>query len=80
MNDQLNGTLFAQGTMEAADRIEATVLRRLGGWVRDFRVVVYDRGLELRGRTHTYYAKQLVQHTAMTVGGLPILANRIEVM
>ena len=79
MNALANETLCDPRTKELVERIETTVRRRHGGWVRDFHVVVQDQGMVLRGRTRTYYAKQLVQHTAMTVGGLPLLANRIEV-
>jgi osmotically-inducible protein OsmY len=80
MNALANDFVGDPRTDEVVERIETAVRRRHGGWVRDFRVTVKDEGLELRGRTHTYYAKQLAQHTAMQVGGLPILANRIEVL
>jgi len=79
MNGASGGTLLAPRMNEVAERIEACVRRRLGGWVRDFQVLVQEGGVVLRGRTRTYYAKQLVQHTAMEVGGVPLLANRIEV-
>ena len=36
-------------------------------------------GLVLRGRVHTYYAKQLVQHAVMEASSLPIRANEMEV-
>jgi osmotically-inducible protein OsmY len=80
MNDLSNGMLVNSKLDELVERIQASVRRRVGGWVRDFQVQVQDQGLVLRGRTRTYYAKQLVQHTAMEVGGLPILANRVEVL
>jgi hypothetical protein len=80
MDALTNETVYAPRTTELVERIESTVQHRHGGWVRDFHVVVIDQGLVLRGRTHTYYAKQLVQHTVMKIGGLPILANRIEVL
>jgi hypothetical protein len=79
MNETSGGTLLAPPKNDVAERIEACVRRRLGGWVRDFQAVVQEHGVVLRGRTRTYYAKQLVQHTAMQVGGLPIVANWIEV-
>ena len=47
--------------------------------VRDLRVILLNEGLVLEGRTATYYAKQLAQHAAMAVTGLPLRANRIEV-
>jgi hypothetical protein len=79
MNDQSNGTRYVPKADELVERIKAGVRRRVGGRVRDFQVQVQERGLVLKGWTRSYYAKQLVQHTAMEVGGLPILANRVEV-
>jgi hypothetical protein len=63
------------------DRLEALIQRRLLGraWVRGFRVLIQEQGLVLQGCAPTYYAKQLAQHAAMEVSGLPILANEIEV-
>jgi hypothetical protein len=77
MND--SATLREPRVEEVVQRIKASVRRRVGGWVRDFQVDVKDRGLVLHGRTHTYYAKQLAQHTALKAGGLPLVANCIEV-
>jgi hypothetical protein len=64
------------GTMELQTRIHC----RLGGLVREFRLMVVDKGLILRGHAHTYYAKQLAQHAVMEATRLPILANEIEVI
>ena len=47
--------------------------------VREFRVLILEHGLVLQGYVPTYYSKQLAQHAAMEVSGLPILANEIEV-
>ena len=51
---------------------------RLGRRVRDLLVEVRPTGLVLRGRADSYHVKQLAQHTATAVTGLPVLANRIE--
>lgn len=59
--------------------LEAHIQSRLGGQIREFRLVVVDKRLILRGHTHTYYAKQLAQHAVMETSRLPILANEIEV-
>lgn len=59
--------------------LEAHLQRRLGGRVRNLRVLLRKNGLILQGRASTYYAKQLAQHVAMELGQLPILANDIEV-
>jgi hypothetical protein len=48
--------------------------------VRDLHVVARDGGLVLRGRTHTYYVKQLVQHSVLQVCARGALANEIEVL
>ncbi len=66
-------------TLEGLARIEETVRCRLFGRVRDFRLIVRDRGLVLRGQACSYYAKQLAQHAVMQTTRLPIRANDIEV-
>jgi hypothetical protein len=52
---------------------------RLGGMVRDFKLVATNEGLVLRGHAHTYYAKQLAQQAVLTASTAPIVANEIEV-
>jgi hypothetical protein len=64
---------------ELAD-LEVNVQRRLGGRVREFRLVVQDCGLVLQGHSQTYHAKQLAQHAIMEATQVPILANDIEVL
>jgi hypothetical protein len=66
-------------TANGATELEAQVRCRLSGQIHGFRLVVTDQGLILRGRAHTYYAKQLAQHAVMNATVLPILANEIEV-
>jgi hypothetical protein len=68
-------------TATPAVQLEAHIQRRLLGRVRlrRLRVLVQKQGLVLQGCAPTYYAKQLAQHAAMEVSGLPILANEIEV-
>jgi hypothetical protein len=66
-------------TANGAAELESRILYRLGGQIREFRLVLVDRRLILRGRAHTYYAKQLAQHAVMGATELPILANEIEV-
>jgi hypothetical protein len=65
--------------VDVLDRLETHVQSCLSGRVRDFHVQVLDRGLVLRGQTHTYYAKQLAQQAVMQATTWPILANEIEV-
>lgn len=62
------------------EHLEVLLRRRLGGRFHDLRVVLRPGGVVLRGRTPTYHAKQLAQHAAMALSGLPILANDIEVV
>ena len=61
------------------EHLEGLVQRRIGNRIRDFRLVVRPAGVILQGRAATYHAKQLAQHAAMELVGLPILANDIEV-
>jgi len=62
------------------ERLEGMLTRRIGNRVRDLRVILLPGGLILQGRTATYHAKQLAQHAAMELAGMPILANEIEVL
>ena len=79
MNTLANEPVGEPHLKEMVERIETTVRNRHGGWILDFHVDVAEQGLVLHGWTPTYYAKQVVQDTAMKVGGLPIIANCIEV-
>ena len=72
----MNDEAMTEPTFE---HLEELVQQRLQGRVRDLRLSLQDEGLILHGQTSTYYAKQLAQHAAMEVSGLPILANNIEV-
>jgi hypothetical protein len=66
-------------TVEGTPELEARIQCRLGRQIRMFRLVVVDKGVILRGNSHTYYAKQLAQQAVMEATRLPILANEIEV-
>jgi hypothetical protein len=63
----------------AQEQLASQVVRRLGGRIRDLRIVLRANGLVLQGRSGTYHAKQLAQHAAMELTGLPVLVNDIEV-
>jgi hypothetical protein len=71
---------LATNILSEEERLESLLMRRLGSRVRDLRVIVLPAGLILQGRTHTYHAKQIAQHTAMEVANMTILANEIEVL
>jgi hypothetical protein len=64
---------------ETLARIEEHVRHRLTGLLREFHLVIRDRGLVLRGQVHTHYAKQLAQHAVTEASSLPIRANEMEV-
>ncbi len=59
--------------------LEAQLRSGLRGQVSDLSLQARDGGLVLRGRSRTYYAKQLAQHGVMRSSRLPVLANEIEV-
>jgi hypothetical protein len=61
------------------EHLEAQVRCRLIGRVHDIQLHGREKGLILRGRSPTYYAKQLAQHVLMEATALPIVANEIEV-
>lgn len=71
----------ASTTATPADQLETVIQRQLLGRdrVHGFRVLLQEQGLALQACAPTYYAKQLAQHAAMEVSGLPILSNEIEV-
>jgi hypothetical protein len=71
----MNATLYVPDI----GQYEAELRWRLRGRVADLSLQVHDDGLILQGWCATYYAKQVAQHAAMTLTGMPILANRIEV-
>jgi hypothetical protein len=60
-----------------ARQTEYALFPRVGRHVHDLNVIVRGAGLILRGQASTYYAKQLTQHVADRVCGLPVLANEI---
>jgi hypothetical protein len=64
---------------EQLESVAALIQSRLGGRIRDLHVIARDNGIILQGRTATYHTKQLAQHAAMEIAGLPILRNDIEV-
>ena len=66
-------------TLELARQLETRIRVRLGGQIRDIRVVCQEDGLVLHGRSRTYYAKQLAQQVVMEITNIPISANGIEV-
>jgi hypothetical protein len=71
--------MIAESIISHAEHLESLLQRRIGGRVRDLRVVLKHNGIILQGRAATYHAKQLAQHAAMDLAGLPIVANDIEV-
>ena len=79
MQIRLSFADFDCGTISDVDQLQVHLQSRLLGKVRRFQLILQDRGLILRGQSHTYYAKQLAQHAVMEAAELPILANEIEV-
>ncbi len=59
--------------------LERHIQCRLGSRVKDLRVEVRAEGVVIHGRAATYHAKQLAQHAAMEVAGVPVLVNDIDV-
>jgi hypothetical protein len=80
MKGQRRDTEIDLTTANGAAELESRVHCRLGGQIREFRLVQVDDGLILRGHAHTYYAKQVAQQAVMEATQRPILANEIEVL
>ena len=75
----MSSPAIADRVVHDQEYVELQLQRRLGGRVRDLRLVMRPGGVILQGRASTYHAKQLAQHAAMEIVGRPILANDIEV-
>jgi hypothetical protein len=76
-------SLTLQSAYQAApelDELEAHLQSHLSGRISGLRLDVQGDGLILRGRTRTYYAKQLAQQALMKATPIPIVANEIQVI
>lgn len=56
------------------------VQSRVGGLVREVRLLRFDSGLVLQGRSRTYYGKQLAQATLLDLTSERLAANEIDVV
>ena len=72
MNESRSDTLLPE-------KIETLLQRKLGNRIRCLQVHLVEGGLVLEGYTATYYAKQIAQHAAMEITGVPLWADNIEV-
>lgn len=72
--DQVAGT-----NGDSLEPIRATIRRQLGQRVRNFDLRREQDALILTGRTHTHYAKQLIQHLVMGQFEGTTLRNEIDV-
>lgn len=82
------GLLVSQGVPEGGtgagspddfEELARRVQHLLHGRVRDFRILVEQPGLILRGRACSYYAKQLAQQAVLDRTARSIARNEIEV-
>ena len=60
-------------TIAQAEKLTVGVQGRLGGRVRNLRLLVQDTGLILLGRAEAHHAKQLAQHAVMAEISLPLV-------
>jgi hypothetical protein len=60
-------------------QLQLLIQTRLGKGVSNFQLILVDGGWVIRGRTQTYYAKQLAQEAVMELTDVPIIANSIQV-
>ncbi len=75
--DRTSASAFA--ILHEVERLEERLRCRLGGRIIELHLVPRGNGLALRGRSYTYYAKQLAQHAVMEATETPLVANEIEV-
>lgn len=64
---------------EAVLGLEQQLYERLGGRVRNLRVIRRDGQLVLEGSSHSFYAKQLATHALMEFDPAEELVNEIVV-
>jgi hypothetical protein len=75
----MTAPVIAEPAVFDPEFLELQLQRRVGGRVRNLRIVFRSGGIILQGRATTYHAKQLAQHAAMELARMQILANEIEV-
>jgi len=75
----MTSPMIAEPIISRTEPVETLVQRRVGGRIRELRVVVRPDGVILKGHAASYHAKQVAQHAVMELAGLTILANDIEV-
>lgn len=61
------------------DVLEMQILKRLQSRIQDLRIESIPGGLLLRGRTTTYYDKQLAEHALLELVESPNLINDIDI-
>ena len=66
---------------ELSSRLMDHIDRKASGRIRDLHVLRTETGIELRGWSRTYHAKQLAQEAALDLlDSKSTLANQIQVM
>jgi hypothetical protein len=81
LSHQQNNCPMSNNNPPNGDVLAVLIRQNLAGraYVRNLEVIVLEEGVVLRGRSSTYYAKQLAQHAVLTIARLPLMANEIEV-
>jgi hypothetical protein len=77
---QADNGRFLAASIPVIEELEGHLQCRLNGRVSNLQIVLRPNGLILRGRSHTYYAKQLALQALLEATDQPILANDIEVI
>jgi hypothetical protein len=77
----MNGDNGHHGSLGAGDLVllEARVRWEVGSRVQELQLTVEGNRLVLRGRTHSYYIKQLAQQAILQMTPLQLIRNEIEV-
>jgi len=79
MNSQPEAQTISCDPSDVVAELEEHVRWRSQGRVRDLHLDWSQHGLVVRGRSRTYYVKQLAQEAVMKITDLPVVANEIEV-
>ena len=72
------GAIDVSDQISELERLAAVIFSRYRSQLRELRLEVSAEGIILRGRSTTFYGKQLALHEALRCG-LPVVANDIVV-
>jgi len=74
-----SATMTASETLRGVEQLAAQIRNRYRSHLRELRIEVVEGGIVLRGRSSSFYGKQMAFHEARSGSQFAVLANQIEV-